>query len=201
VAQPRTVPNKQQNLPIPDEDLVRRTRAGDAAAFDHLFTRYKDGVYACLWHLLSGDAELVEEAVGNVFLSAYRNLGKFRGDSLFTTWLYRIAVNEAHARIRQKRRWQLLHWFSLHELDDVAAAPKAADPSEYLMQVEGAALLFAAVRALPEPYRTPVILRYISGMASPEIATVLRRPAGTVRYQLSRALQILRERLGSDWTH
>jgi len=52
---------------------------------------------------------------------------------------------------------------------------------------------------LPEPYKTPVILRYLNGMDSTEISAVLGRPAGTVRYQLSRALQLLRERLGSEW--
>ena len=61
-------------------------------------------------------------------------------------------------------------------------------------------MLWRAVRALPEPFRTPTILRYSCGMDSPEIAKVLSRPAGTVRYQLSRAHQILRERLESDWT-
>src|SRR5579871_5794658 len=88
-----------------EHSLLQRARTGETEAFDHLFTEYKDGVYACLWHLLDGDADLVEEAVGNVFLSAYRSLGRFRGESSFSTWLYRIAVNEAHARNRQKRRW------------------------------------------------------------------------------------------------
>lgn len=186
---------------LPDQHLLHRARAGEAEAFDHLFMQHKDGVYACLWHLLGGDADLVEEAVGSVFLNAYRSLARFRGDSSFSTWLYRIAVNEAHAHIRQKRRWQLFGWLSLKETSDTAERlSNGDDPAEQILREEEQQMLWEAVRALPEPYRTPTILRYMSNLPSAEIASVLRRPAGTVRYQLSRALQILRERLGSEWT-
>ena len=192
---------QRQQPSLKEQRLLHRARAGEAEAFDCLFQEHKDGVYACLWHLLSGEADLVEEAVGSVFLSAYRSLGRFRGNSSFSTWLYRIAVNEAHARIRQKRRLKLLGWLSLHELRVTEETlPKAEDPAERLLRAEADKMLRQAVRALPEPYRTPVILRYTSGMAAAEIAEVLKRPAGTVRYQLSRALQILRERLGSEET-
>lgn len=183
-----------------DGDILDRARAGQAAAFDELFVLHKDGVYACLWHLLGGDAELVEEAVGAVFLNAYRCLRGFRGESAFSTWLYRIAVNEARLRIRQKRRWQLLGWLSLHGPDVATETlPRTNNPEEQFVRAEQDRKLWQAVSALPEPYRTPVILRYMSDMPSPEIADVLGRPAGTIRYQLSRALQILRERLGSEW--
>src|SRR5215467_15484683 len=105
----------QQKPSLPEHSLLHRARAGESAAFDCLFREHKDGVYACLWHLLGGEADLVEEAVGSVFLNAYRSLGRFRGDSSFSTWLYRIAVNEAHARLRQKRRRKRFGWLSLHE--------------------------------------------------------------------------------------
>jgi RNA polymerase sigma-70 factor (ECF subfamily) len=177
-------------------DRVGRAQAGDSRAFDRLFTDHKDGVYACLWHLLGGDADLVEEAVGNVFLSAYRGLARFRGDAALSTWLYRIAINEAHARRRQLRRQRLFGLISLHDERMAAEAqPLSPDPAESVLRSEEGRRLEAAVRALPEPYRTPIVLRYISGMATGEIAGVLRRPPGTVRYQLSRGLEILRERL------
>jgi len=183
-----------------ESEIVNRARAGQAAAFDELFVLHKDGVYACLWHLLGGDAESVEEAVGAVFLNAYRSLQGFRGESAFSTWLYRIAVNEARLRIRQKRRWQLPGWLSLHGPDAAAETQqRTQNPEEQFVRAEQDGKLWQAVSALPEPYRTPVILRYMSDMPSPEIAEVLGRPAGTIRYQLSRAVQILRDRLGSEW--
>ena len=184
-----------------EELWLQRARSGEDEAFDCLFRQHKDAVYACLWNLLDGEADVVEEAVGNVFLNAYRGLKAFRRDSSFSTWLYRIAVNEAHARIRQKRRQRLLGWFSLDDRDlPKHGFPQSSDPAEGVLRSEDGRILRQAVRALPEPYRTPTVLRYMSGLDSAAIAEVLKRPRGTVRYQLSRALGILRERLGSEWT-
>ncbi len=192
---------QRQKAYFPEQNLVHRARAGEPEAFDCLFRDHKDGVYACLWHLLGGESDLVEEAVGNVFLSAYRGLERFRGESSFSTWLYRIAVNEAHARLRHKRRLQVFGWFSLNAPEMVESAQaRADDPAERYLRSEEERQVRKAVGALPEPYRTPVILRYISGMSTAEIAEVLKRPTGTVRYQLSRALQILRNRMVSEET-
>jgi RNA polymerase sigma-70 factor (ECF subfamily) len=191
---------QDRNKPfLGEQRLLQRARAGETEAFDGLYREHKDGVYACLWHLLGGEADLVEDAVGNVFLSAYRGLGSFRGESSFATWLYRIAVNEAHARIRHKRRLQMVGWLSLSDPKLLEEIPSSAtDPAEHLLRSEGNQSLRRAVWALPEPYRTPVILRYVGGLGPAEISSVLKRPAGTVRYQLCRAMEILRERLGSE---
>lgn len=173
--------------------LIRRAKAGEAYAFDRLFTLHKDAVYACLWHLLDGDADLVEEAVGNVFISAFRGLRGFRGHSSLGTWLYRIAVNEALARRNQKKRWILFG-------GQIEAESTVSNPETEVIEDDERQRIWRAVRALPEPYKTPVVLHYMSNLSSQEIGLALRRPAGTVRYQLSRAMQILRERMGSEWT-
>ena len=193
--------------PRPEQALVQRARTGDASAFDALFLRYKDDVYACLWNLLDGDADLVEDAVGAVFLSAYRSLPRFRGEAAFSTWLYRIAVNEAHSRRRQKRRWNRLGFGAPPLMEQLVAADAVtgsnsgdtADPADQVLRTDEDQRLRRAIRVLPEPYRTPIILRYLNGMDSTEVARILGRPSGTVRYQVSRALQLLRERLGSEW--
>lgn len=180
--------------------LLQRARAGNAGAFDQLFVLNKDSVYACLWHLLDEDPDLVEEAVGNVFLNAYRALPRFRGDSSFSTWLYRIAINEARALRTRKKRWYQVAGVSLHE-EVLRSQPgaKSDDPAEGVAKSEEERLLKEAVRHLPEPYKTPVVLRYFNGLAANEVAEILKRPAGTVRYQVSRGLALLRERLGPDW--
>jgi RNA polymerase sigma-70 factor (ECF subfamily) len=191
----------RRHTDLSERQKLSRAQEGDGAAFDRLFHEHKDAVYSCLWHLLDGDAEQVEEAVGNVFLSAYRSLGRFRGDSAFSTWLFRIAINEAHACVRRRRRHKMLGFLSFSDPDvELAPGPESGDPAIQLLQAEEERTLSRAVRAVPEPYRTPLILRYVSGLPAPEIASALKRPAGTIRYQLSRALQILRERLGSDWS-
>jgi RNA polymerase sigma-70 factor (ECF subfamily) len=191
---------KQQQRYIAERMLVERARNGEGVAFDALFRAHKDGVYACLWHLLDGEADAVEDAVGAVFLSAFRGLAGFRMESSFATWLYRIAVNEARGRARRRRKQRLLGWFSLDgRSTECRALTGGPDPKENLLRDEETRMLRRAVRALPEPYRTPMVLRYMAGMDSPDIASVLRRPRGTVRYQLSRAIEILKERLGGEW--
>jgi RNA polymerase sigma-70 factor, ECF subfamily len=189
---------EQDQRYMTDIHLLRRAREGESQAFDSLFQNHKDGVYACLWHLLDGEPDAVEEAVGAVFLSAWRGLPGFRMESSFSTWLYRIAVNEGRACVRRKRRQRMFGWFSFSEQDSAVVA-QYSDPTADALRDEETRELWRAVRALPEPYRTPTILRYMSGLDSREIATVLRRPCGTIRYQLSRAMQLLRERLGGVW--
>jgi len=203
-------------LPYPTEEtlLVNRVRAGEREAFDILFQRHKDEVYRCLWHLLDGDLDVIEEAVGNVFLSAYRGMTKFRGEAAFSTWLYRIAVREAFARRRQRKQSQTIlgKLFSWHDnalaamtryttpiTPESSSESDRSDPLEAVLHQEQDRLLHEGVRRLPEPYRTPVILRYLNSMDNREIARILNRPDGTIRYQISRGLELLRERLGSGW--
>lgn len=184
-----------QNLT--EDNLISRARAGEAEAFDRLFVLHKDETFTCLYHLLNGDAEAVEEAVGNVFLSAFRALPHFRGEAAFSTYLYRIAINEAHAQRKRRGRIERAET-PLTVSEEGLSDPNQPDPSAQYEQKEEERRLTRAVRALPEPFRTPVILRYLSGVAAVEIARVLKRPAGTVRYQVSRGLDILRERLERD---
>ena len=178
------------------ESLLHRARAGDTEAFDQIFTQCKEMVYVCLYHLLEGDREAVEDAVGNVFLAAFRSLPRFRGEASFTTYLYRIAVNEAHAQRRRWRRQRVETAFTGAE--EARSDPNQPDPALIYEHAEEGRRLTRAVRALPEPYRTPIILRYLNGVPSAEIAIILKRPAGTVRYQVSRGLRLLRERMESE---
>ena len=189
--------------------IVDRARNGDSAAFDILFNTHKDAIYRLLWHLLDGDKERVEEAVGAVFLSAYRAMGKFRGDAAFETWLYRIAVRESSVHRRQRHK-EISFRESLVSLSEQVLATwglgkqpqepaDTNDPLHTLLQNEQNQQLHIALQRLPEPYRTPIILRYLSGKENSEIATVLQRPQGTVRYQISRGLKLLAERLESGW--
>jgi RNA polymerase sigma-70 factor (ECF subfamily) len=195
--------------------LLRRAATGDRAAFDALFAQHKDRVYSCLWHLLDGDDEQIEEAVGTVFLAAFRALPGFRNDAALSTYLYRIAINEATRRRKLRDRLRR-HEAAVDPYDEVTAAavssaaalggegsgdaPGADGPEAAAVRAEENRLLAKAVRALPEPYRTPVVLRYLNDLPAVDVARILRRPAGTVRYQVSRGLDILRERLEGTWT-
>lgn len=203
-------------MPLPpavqEAQVLERVRAGDSAAFDSLFHQHKDAVYQLLWHLLDGKNDAVEEVVGNVFLAAYRGLGKFRGEAAFATWLYRITVREAMAYRRQYSRRLLLldglltmhsqavsAWSAVRQENNSVETDAESDPLLSLLREEDNRRLHMGLRRLPEPYRTPVILRYLSEKENREIAQILQRPEGTVRYQISRGLKLLAERLGSEW--
>jgi len=175
--------------------LLQRARTGERAAFDKLFARHRKSVYVCLCRLMESDGEQVEEAVGAVFLSAFQALPCFRGEATFATWLHSIAANEARG---QRRRRDLLRRreasLSLADEEDLLDG-SAPGPEMRCILAEDERLLTRAVCALPEPYRTPVLLHCVKGTPAAEIARQLNRPAGTVRYQVSQGLKILRERL------
>jgi RNA polymerase sigma-70 factor (ECF subfamily) len=175
--------------------LLQRARAGERAAFDKLFARHRKSVYVYLCRLMESDGEQVEEAVGAVFLSAFQALSCFRGEAAFATWLHSIAANEAR---RRRRRQDLLRRreapLSLADEEDLLDG-NAPGPEMRCILAEEDRVLTRAVYALPEPYRTPVLLHCVRGTPAAEIARQLNRPAGTVRYQVSQGLKILRERL------
>jgi RNA polymerase sigma-70 factor (ECF subfamily) len=172
--------------------LLDRARRGEAKAFDDLFALHQDRVRAGIWNLLGGDRELVEEAVGLVFLRAFLAFPQFRRQCAFSTWLFRIAVREAQALRRKmtKDRNPLTLDADCREISRTLCE----DPASYLLKIEEERRVRQALLALPEPYRTPVRLRYIETWTAVEIARHLQRPEGTVRYQISRGLKILRER-------
>ena len=177
---------ESQNPQFSEELLLQRARAGDSSAFDHLFTLYKDGVYACLWHLLGGDLELVEEAAGNVFLNAYRSLGSFRGDASFSTWIYRIAVNQCLGSLRKKPKSPVasLDDENCKELPDTAPPPwvsaeRKAEEQEIREIMEG----------LTPDYKAVLVLRYFQELSYEEMMQVLGWNLAVVKVKLHRARQ------------
>lgn len=168
---------------VDDAGLVRRSKRGDRDAFGRLVSRYQAQVYRLVRGIL-GDAAESEDVTQEVFLKAYGNLGRFRGDSSFYTWLYRIAVNEA-IRARRRRRGPLLA-DSLPEIE----APRPEEPAE------GGPTLAALERLLgrlSDEFRTIVVLRDLEGLSYQEIAETLEIPIGTVESRLFRARRELRE--------
>jgi RNA polymerase sigma-70 factor (ECF subfamily) len=182
------------------QNLLLRARAGERQAFDRLFARHREGVYLCLFALLDADGDQIEEAVGAVFLSAFLALPFFRGEAAFATWLHSIAANEA--RGRRKRRGLLRRHETPLSLAAEEGLPDTGVPGPEMQCVlaEEESRLTRAVRALPEPYRTPVALHCLGDVPAVEIARRLERPPGTIRYQISRGLRLLRERLGGGST-
>lgn len=178
----------------PADDLVRRAQDGDAAAFGALLKRYEQGVYNLAYGVL-GNLQEAQDAAQDVFLRVWRYLSSFRGDSAFTTWLYRVTVNTCLNR-RRKLRPQL------NQIDGdavLAGLPAPTfDPLDATMRRQRQEYLWSLVDQLPEKYRVVILLFYREQLSYDEIAEVLALPLGTVKAHLNRARRALARRLREE---
>jgi len=168
--------------------LVERAQTGDSRAFEALYRRLVGRIYAlCL--RMARDAQRAEELTQDVFVRAWERLGSFRGESQFTTWLHRLAVNVVLQEGRTKGRRE-------------SREESVADPGEYMGRVKeefpGTRMdLEKAIASLPEGARAVLILRDIYGYKYDEIATMQGVALGTIKAQIHRARKMMRERLNS----
>ena len=178
---PRVVMTAAARTSSDEARLARAARAGDRAAFGELYARYARMVHGIL--LARAPRREVDDLVQDVFLLALRRLDGLRNPDAFGPWLAMIARNRATDHFRRDRE-------EAGELPD--HLPGAPHP-------EGeAVVVLAAIRGLPEAYREPLILRLVEGMTGPEIAERTGLTPGSVRVNLHRGIQMLRERLGKE---
>lgn len=186
-----------------DEMLVAGARAGDAAAFDALVTRHQDRVYRLARRLL-GDASDAQDVLQETFLQVYRKLDTFRGESKFSTWLYRVATNAAlmHRRWRERHPAESLEVYlpafddSGHHARRDVDYSRAARADEILEQRQLAEAAMAALERLPEIYRSVFVLRDLEELSTAETAELLDIEPAAVRQRLHRARLMLRGYLG-----
>ncbi|HWI06331.1 MAG TPA: sigma-70 family RNA polymerase sigma factor [Solirubrobacteraceae bacterium] len=173
-----------------DSPLVKRARAGDRAAFEELVRRHADRVYAVVIRFGAPGGE-AEEIVQETFVRAWRAIGRFKGESQFFTWLYRIAINETK-RHMSRRSARLEHVTSdespLAAVDDPAPSPQQRAEHRDLH-----AALERAVRALPMDYRVPLVLRDIEGLSTAQAAAVMALGEAAFKSRLHRARLAVRE--------
>ena len=177
-----------------DRDVIDEVRGGDRAQFAILVRRYNQRLFRAARAILGDDAE-AEDAVQQAYLDAYRNLDRFRGESSFSTWLTRIAVNAAIARLHGRRR--------LAEVtDDVRVVPDPVEPPETADDVvaarELARLVERHVDALPDGLRVVLVLRDIEEMDTAATAAALGLSAEVVRVRLHRARAALQAAISAD---
>jgi RNA polymerase sigma-70 factor (ECF subfamily) len=173
-----------------EREWVTGAAQGDAAAFRALVDRYRDRVLALAWRMV-GEAQLAEEVAQDSFVRAWQALPRFRGESRFSTWLYRITVRRAYdARMAMNRRRG-------HELE---VEPSALDRLATVEDEPGSARLRLRLEhllsELPETSRAVLTLFYVADQSITDIAGVLGLPAGTVKTHLFRS----REALRKSWT-
>jgi RNA polymerase sigma-70 factor (ECF subfamily) len=182
---------------LTDEDIVRRVLAGEREMFEIIMRRYNRRVYRAVRSIVRDDEE-AEDVMQDAYVRAYTNLGQFAGLAKFSTWLTRIAVNEALARLRMRKR--LVYVQPGDDADGIGMniyISKTPDPEQNALAKELASVLEAAVDSLPEAYRSVFMLRQIEDMSTAETAECLEISEEVVKVRLFRAKALLREELYS----
>jgi RNA polymerase sigma-70 factor (ECF subfamily) len=178
---------------LPDRELVVRCQRQEQNAFNELVVRHQDRVYAAVVRFC-GNAEDAFDIVQRAFINAFRKIGDFKNDSAFSTWIYRIAFNQAVSFRRENRRPSV----SLHSKEDdglVAEPVEEKPPGEAMESEETRAKVQKALELLAEEDRQIIILKDLQGHSYDEIADILQIPKGTVRSRLHRARMDLKEKL------
>lgn len=174
-----------------DACLVEAAQGGDRAAFDRLVERHQQMVFGLVGRLVD-DRELAADTTQDVFVKAFVGLRKFRGEAAFSTWLYRIALNQARSVLRQKRAPgpKVFHLFARRDDDDARTeevADETYEPSAMVTKQETAQLIQSVLCTLDPDDRELIVLRDVQGLGYDEIAEVIGRPLGTVKSTLHRA--------------
>ena len=166
-----------------DAQLVARFQRGEEAAFDMLVERHRRRIYSLVCRLAStGEAD---DLAQEVFIAAYKALSNFRGDSAFSTWLYRIAVHVCSHHLRKRR-------LDTAELDDQQQdGDREHDPERTAISSELQRQVRTAIEELPYKLRLVIVLRDLQGLSYEEIAQIVGCPIGTVRSRLHYATQRL----------
>lgn len=183
-----------------DAELARRAAEGDASAFSLLVARYQRPM-AALVSRMARNGDDVDDIVQELFLRAWRGLPRFRGESQFSTWLYRIAVNTA-IKHRGKAKTDTLQAVSAEDLAGGVEQVRASDETDPYAQAQRAERelrLRQAVAKLPEKQRVVVQLHYFEGKSCEEIAQIVGCSIGTVWSRLHYACKRLRSVLGESF--
>jgi RNA polymerase sigma-70 factor, ECF subfamily len=169
-------------LDEPDPLVVAAARAGDLGAFERLVRRYQGDVWRLVFHLLH-DESRSDDVTQDAFVRAFRFLGRYRGDSKFSTWLFTIARNCAVDEMRRSARQSRI------------ARRADFEPGRPLSDQTAGIEVREALAALPMDLREPVVMIDMFGISYREVAEMLRVPEGTVKSRVHRARELLVEAL------
>ena len=189
------------NGPDADAPLVERVKLGDVKAFEMLVVKYQRRIERLIGRMVR-DVDLVPDIAQETFIRAYRAIPKFRGESAFYTWLYRIAVNTAKKALMDLKRDPLVSESSRASRDDDDETSRVENelsdgetPDSVLASKQIAAAVNFAIEALSEDLRQAITLREIEGLSYEEIAELMNCPIGTVRSRIFRAREAIALRL------
>ena len=169
-------------------EILEACRRGDREAFRALYEAYKDRVYSIAFHFFQADRDAAGEVTQQVFLKLMRDVGRFRGDAAFSTWLYRLVVNACVDRARGRRVDPV--GTDPGTLDSIAA-PAGPSHEDVFARREVATSVQRAIAALPPKLRAAILLRYFDDLSYSDMAGALNCSIGTVASRLSRGHRLL----------
>ncbi|MDD8017965.1 MAG: sigma-70 family RNA polymerase sigma factor [Bacteroidota bacterium] len=174
-----------------DDALILLFQNGEHTVFRHLVERYQEKIRNLIYSIFN-EQDIVDDLSQEVFIKVFEALPKFRFESSFYTWLYRIAVNKSRDEMRRRK---VKRFFTFHSVESTSGIK-----IENLMTVtfddeNVREVIEKTLQKIPEKYRTPIVLKDIDGMSYDEIADVLECEIGTVKSRLSRGRAMLKEQL------
>ncbi len=176
-----------------DKELVRRVQKGERRAFDLLFIRYQHKILNLVGRYLR-DTQDIEDVTQEAFIKAFRALPRFRGDSAFYTWIYRIAINTAknHVVARSRRPPGVdVDVDDAEFMDGSEVLKEPENPESVMARAQLSAVIDTAIAELPEDLRSAVTLREFDGLSYEQIAEIMDCPVGTVRSRIFRAREFI----------
>jgi RNA polymerase sigma-70 factor (ECF subfamily) len=187
-----------------DEQLMLHCQGGDTRAFDELVARYRARLYNFILRSV-GEVDLAEDVLQEVFIRAFQARERYAPQAKFATWLYRIATNACHNARASRAYRDRAQTQSLEQAGGLAEAdvPPLIEalpdgqpgPLEVVLADELQTALFQALRALPPPYRTVLLLRHVEDLSYAEISAILDVPEGTLKVRAHRGRLMLRQQL------
>ena len=182
-----------------ETELVTQARAGDVEAFTTLLQQYDRYVYRVAFHITE-NREDAEDVMQEAFYKAFAHMDQFQGNSLFYTWLVRIAVNEALMKVRRRGSEKMLSLDEPMDLGENTWVPREIEdwddnPEQRYAKAELENIISEAVSRLPQPYRTVYLLRDVESLSTEEAAELLGLSVAAVKSRVRRARLMMREQL------
>lgn len=184
---------------------LEKSRDGDVESFERLIGKHQEKIYNIAYRIM-GNQEDAKDAAQEALIKIYKNIGRFRGDSGFSTWVYRIAVNACKDELRKKKN-NVISLDKEIETEDGSYKKELADksllPDELLEQAELSEIIQGSIQELPEQNRVAIVLRDIQGFSYEDISKVLDCPVGTVKSRINRGRKLLRDILSQHpkWSY
>jgi RNA polymerase sigma-70 factor (ECF subfamily) len=181
------------DLELSDSQIIEQTLGGEPEAFNMLVRRWERQIYGLTLRMLGRDEE-AKDATQETFLSAYRNLSKFRGEAKFSSWIYRIALNICNTKLRGRARGTV----SIEGQREESGIEIAADLDDLgcnIQQQQVTLHVRRALQAIPAEMRQVIIMKEYEGLKFSEIAEILGIPVSTVKTRMYTGLAELRKRL------